>query len=311
MGTFVKRGFVFILLSVLIYCAIFITLFLVKLGDTPLIYRTSNTYYLFGGDTYQRFHEFNKSDVYDAIILGSSHAYRGYNTEVFGSEGLKVFNLGSSGQSLFNTKVIESNLINKNNCKLVILDIYPGTLQSDGFESTADLIANVSSDKLALELAKEAQDIRSVNMLFLRYLTHKFAGKPYYEEKDYVSGGYVRNRDSVKTKLNYESYFKSYNSSNKNMEALGQILSGLKSKGIPCILVNHPAPKEISEEKYVRYIREMNELADSYGVEFKNYIHDHNLDSKNHFYDYHHLNYAGATIFNQRLIAYLREKSYL
>jgi len=297
-------------LSVLAYALIFGVLFFVKQGGIPLIYRTSNSYYLFGGDTQQRFVEFDISKKYDAIVLGSSHAYRGYDTRNFEKKGFNVYNLGSHGQSIFNTNTIVQNFVNKKNCKLAILDIYLGTVQSDGFESSADLIANISTDKAAFRIAKELEDIRSINMVVLRKLTHSFS-KPFFEKENYISGGYVAKRDSVLKPINYKPFFKIYRPTEKNIEGLNNILSYLKKEGIKCIVVNHPAPKEIETSKYEVYEKQIGEIVDSYGFEFKNFSHDHNLHSQHHFYDYHHLNEAGARLYNESLINYLQQKSLL
>jgi len=298
------------MLSVLAYFLIFAVLFFVKQGGVPLIYRTSNSYYLFGGDTQQRFEEFDVNKKYDAIVLGSSHAYRGYDTRNFEKKGFNVYNLGSHGQSIFNTNTIVQNFVNKENCKLAILDIYPGTVQSNGFESSADLIANVSTDKAAFRIAKELEDIRSINMLVLRKLTHQFS-KPFFEKENYVSGGYVAKRDSVRKSLNYKGYFAKYNPTEKNIEGLNNLLSYLKKEGIPCMVVNHPTPKEIDASKYEFYEKQISEIVELHGYEFKNFSHDHDLHSQHHFYDFHHLNESGAQIYNESLINYLQKKSLL
>ena len=89
------------------------------------------------------------------------------------------------------------------------------------------------------------------------------------------------------------------------------MLSFFKKEKIHCIVVNHPAPKEIPQSRYSEYDAQIRSVVEPFGFEFKNYSHDHQLDSRNHFYDHHHLNEAGAAIFNQILIKYLRQKSLL
>ena len=36
----------------------------------------------------------------DVLVLGSSHAYRGFDPRIFKKAGIKLFNFGSSGQTL-------------------------------------------------------------------------------------------------------------------------------------------------------------------------------------------------------------------
>ena len=297
-------------MSICIYFFVFLILFSLKLGDTPLVYRTSDAYHWFGGDTYQRFSEFEKNKNFDVIILGSSHAYHGYDSRIFKASGINAFNLGSSGQSIFNTEIIARNFVNQKNCKLVVLDIYPGTFQTDGFESSSDLIANVSSNNAAIEIAKGQKDIRVINMLVLRFLSHKFS-KPIYQDEHYVEGGYVIKKDSVKKDYNFEPYLSEYELTSKNLNALKKMLLYFNEQNIKCIVVNHPMPTDISPDKFDLFNKEIQAIVNLTGHEFKNFALGHNLDTKNHFYDHHHLNHAGVSIYNEQLISYLRENSYL
>ena len=297
-------------ISICVYFLVFVLLFSLQLGETPLVYRTSDAYHWFGGDTYQRFNEFEKNKKFEVIILGSSHAYHGYDSRIFKASALNAFNLGTSGQSIFNTELIAKNLLNHSNCKLVVLDIYPGTFQTDGFESTSDLIANISSHSAAIEIAKGQKDIRVINMLALRFLSHKFSN-PIYQDENYVNGGYVIRRDSVKKDFDFESYLSEYELTSKNLNALKNLLLYFNEQNIKCIVVNHPMPLKISPEKFELFDREIQAVVKLTGHEFKNFASGHDLDTKNHFYDHHHLNHAGVSIYNEQLIAYLKQNSYL
>lgn len=281
------------------FCAILI-LSCIRIGKSPLIYHTSKSYSLRGGSSFQRFNEFDNQKKYDIIVVGSSHAARGYDPRIFKYFGIEMYNLGSNAQCLYNTEILINNYIDTNTCKLVILDIYPGTLQSDCFESTSDLVANISDDYTAYQIAKSQKDIRCVNMFVLRMI-NSFRIKPYYTDSNFIMGGYTTKNDSLAHDLDYKNYFKNFEPLKKNLDSLIRILKYFKEKGVKCILVNHPAPKEISKNKYYAY-KEIIKKSNIFNNKFYDYSHSHTLNSKEHFYDYHHMNQAGVTIFNKELI---------
>src|SRR4051812_37178873 len=65
----------------------------IHVGKTPLIYRLSKGMVWKGGYSYNRFRQFDKNKKYDIIVLGSSRANRGFDPEVFRSNGFNLFNL--------------------------------------------------------------------------------------------------------------------------------------------------------------------------------------------------------------------------
>ena len=67
------------------------------------------------------------SDGVDVLILGSSHAYRGFDVRIFGEAGYKTFNLGSSSQSPIQTYLLLKRYLDLLKPKLVIYEVYPTT----------------------------------------------------------------------------------------------------------------------------------------------------------------------------------------
>ena len=137
MQRFFKNTMVFLFVSMLAYVLIFWALCSITVGGTPLIYRTSETLNWKGGNSFVKFNEFNQANEYDFIFIGSSHAYRGYDTHVFERAGYTVFNLGSSAQTPLNSLEIIKDLITKENCVTVVIDVFSGALETNGLESTA------------------------------------------------------------------------------------------------------------------------------------------------------------------------------
>ena len=130
-----KRILLFFTLAVVIYALAIFFMSHVKFQGSPLIIRTGNYYTLPGGYSWQRFHEFDPAAHWDAIILGSSHAYRGYDPAVFAEKGYRVFNLGSSGQTPLNSYFLIKHYLDSMNCPLLIFDMYEGTMQNTGLDA--------------------------------------------------------------------------------------------------------------------------------------------------------------------------------
>src|SRR5690606_4167572 len=68
-----------------------------------------------------RVKEISKFQDVDILVLGSSHAYRGFDNRVFEKQGLKLFNLGSSSQSPMQTNILLNQYVDELNPKLVVL----------------------------------------------------------------------------------------------------------------------------------------------------------------------------------------------
>ena len=95
MKKFIFQLFAFFLFSSLIY--------IIGVGILGSIFpkgEVSNIIYKkgFNGHLYSRINEIDKYDEVDILFLGSSHAYRGFDTRIFKAEGYSSFNLGSSAR---------------------------------------------------------------------------------------------------------------------------------------------------------------------------------------------------------------------
>lgn len=66
------------------------------------------------GHFFSRSRDAEKIKNPDILILGSSHAYRGFDTRVFSNAGIHAFNFGSSSQTPINTQVIFKAISKKN-----------------------------------------------------------------------------------------------------------------------------------------------------------------------------------------------------
>jgi hypothetical protein len=276
----------------------------VRYNKVSLIYRISEVIHWKGGNTYRKFRDFKKENKFDVIVIGSSHAYRGYDPRIFAAYGEKMFNLGTSAQSLINSYFISKNYVNSQNCGLVILDIYDGALAVDGLEATADLIENISSDKAAFEMACALKDPRALNMLAVRILTQNEPEK--YYDSTYVTNGYSERNDSL-AQIDLKDYQSVGPPNSRQFQYLEKLVYYLKSNSIKVVLVTHPFPKEKKKEDHLLYSSIVNKLCLKYDLKYLDYSFSHNLNSQRHFYDSNHLNQKGVTIFNEMLLKDLKK----
>jgi hypothetical protein len=68
------NGLKFLASAFIVYLIKFAVLFMIAPGGIPMIYRTSPGNVWEGGGTYVKFREFNPTEKWDVVILGSSHA---------------------------------------------------------------------------------------------------------------------------------------------------------------------------------------------------------------------------------------------
>jgi hypothetical protein len=141
--------------------------------------------------------QINKNQNIDILFLGSSHAYRGFDTRIFKKYGYNTFNLGSSSQTPIQTLVLLKRYLDRINPETVIFEVNPTTFSSDGVESSLDIIANDRNDIYSYEMAFKIHHIKTFNtLLYAEYrdifhLDDSFT-EPIKKRKDtYIKGGFV------------------------------------------------------------------------------------------------------------------------
>jgi hypothetical protein len=246
------------------------------------------------GHNYLRLDEVKTTKNVDILFLGSSHTYRGFDTRIFKEAGYKVFNMGSSSQTPAQTLVLLKRYLNQLSPKLVVFEVFPNIFTIDGVESTLDLISNDNNDLHSLKMVIEQKNMKVLNTYL--YALHKeiIGFIPSYKFNTYHQGGYVSQKHlsyntdmrSLRTKLDIKD---------KQIKSLEIIVELLQSKNITYMLVQAP----LTSNLYKSYtnIDEFNSKMDSYGTYF-----DFNdrlkLNDSLDFYDRHHLNQNGVSIFN-------------
>jgi hypothetical protein len=266
--------------------------------NTPnLLYKT--------GHNYLRLQEVKKTTDVDILFLGSSHAYRGFDTRIFKASGYKVFNLGSSSQTPIQTEIVLNRYLKQLNPKLVVFEVNPGFFTSDGVESSLDLIANDYNDLNTFKMALEQTNTKVYNTFLYAIGERLFGDTPNLKLETYHKGGYV-SRDSLTYNENHISVDSKIEIKDKQLRAFKNILQRFKNNKIDYILVQAP----ITKQRYQSYtnIAEFNTQMKIYGdyYDFNSHL---KLSDTLDFYDAHHLNQNGVTIFNTAFLELL-EKNY-
>lgn len=261
------------------------------------------------GHTLSRLNQVKKleSGNLDILFVGSSHAYRGFDTRLFEKQCISSFNLGSSSQTPFQTITLLKRYLAKVKPKYVIYEVYPPTLVADGVESSLDIIANDVNNDYSLSMALKQNHIKIYNNLIYSYLRSLFEFDSSHTEANvnesgtYVNGGYVESKVS-----HYKGgTFKAQRLvlSRNQLESFEEVLDLISAEGCKVILVFAP----ITKTRYSSYenMEEFDDLMQNYGTYF-NFNQTLELNDSIHFYDSHHLNQLGVNAFNQKLIETLQ-----
>ena len=263
------------------------------------------------GHTYSRIKEFKEyinTDSLDILFLGSSHTYRGFDTRIFSENGLKSFNLGSSAQTPIQTITLLYRYLDKAHPKLIIYEVYPPKVASDGVESSLDIIANDKNDIHSYSMAFQINHIKTWNTLVYgsyrdMFNLNKSFNEPVFKKADtYISGGFVEKKIGYYSPqpLSRKKIILDKNQLNK----FENVINEIKNRGIRLILVYAPIPKI----NYSRYTN--NNYFDSLMTTYSDYYNFNkmiNLNDSLHFYDSDHLNQSGVEIFNNKLLEILNK----
>lgn len=300
----IKNIALFILTTIVVYLGVVWFMLRVDYQDKAMLYPATGHIQPPGGQAWYMLHGFGQADKYNLIIVGSSHAYRGYDPRIFDKAGYKTYNLGSSNQSMVNTYILIKHLIPAEWKGTLVLDIYEETLENESIESTANLIANLPDASIAREIAFTGYDIRNMNMLTARMLA---GGEPNYEDGTYVTKGYCSRADKRPPDFK-EPEQPVFKVNEKALEYFNKLLSLLKERNIEYVVINAPAPSWEYEPRHDDFLEVVQPVINAYNATFFDLAYGHDLSAGVYFYDETHLNQAGVDIFNAEVINRLKSR---
>jgi len=252
-----------------------------------------------------------KEDV-DILFLGSSHCFRGFDTRIFKQAGYDVFNLGSSAQTPLQAELLANRYLDHLQPKLVLFEVYPNTFTSDGVESTTDLLSNIEMGQDIFELVLAQKSIKLYHTYFFAaFRKYFFNDLEHYQESringvdTYVEGGYVEKKMTFYQPKKIAPSAWSFKEA--QFSAFERLLQKLKSNDIPVLLVQAPTTKNF----YNAHTNNdsFNDRMTTYGKYF-NFNELMILNDSLHFYDAHHLNQEGVTLFSEEVLKRLDAKNY-
>jgi hypothetical protein len=270
--------------------------------------------YRSGDTSLLRFKEINKFKNIDILFAGSSHCYRGFNTEYFKQFGLTCFNMGSISQSPLNTFFLLKKYIKNLNPKILVFEINPIVMRYDGTESFLDLIANTPLNFELLKMMFATKSIFAFNGILLYYFNIKRIpiqklNANLSPTDIYFSGGFVKS-----TRIEFEPYLSreiTYNFKYIQFDYISQILKMMNSKAKKVILVTTPMYSEYVRDiaNYTEWSEKIHSLANDHDCIYIDFNMYPDLQISQLYYDEDHLNITGVNLFNTKF--YNNMKDYI
>ncbi|MEO8590089.1 MAG: hypothetical protein ABI432_12005 [Flavobacteriales bacterium] len=310
------QGLKFFAVGSVLYLLSFFVLTHVRIANRPLIFRTSDYYQWKGGLAYAKFQEWDPGARWDAIVIGSSHAQRGYDPRTFRERGYRMFNMGSTAQTPLSTYAILDHYVTRERTGLVIIDLYETPFLKDGLESVSDLTQNMTSDAAAAELAASLRDVRALNMFTLRMMNKN--GPAMYKDPTYTGSGFAAKPDSVHGTIHYD-VGRPLVLDDRQKEYFEKCLDLCAQRGLRVVLVTHYYPHQsdsVRHDKFRAYVNgviaDFNAKATGTGrLHWFDFAYTHHASDTDHFFDYSHVNAAGARLFSEQLLDSLVSSGYL
>ncbi|WP_299215940.1 hypothetical protein [uncultured Dokdonia sp.] len=255
-----------------------------------------------GGFTLTRLQEVKTVSDIDILFVGSSHTYHGFDTRIFKEAGLTTFNLGTSAQTPLQTKFLLERYLDNVRPKEIIFQVSPFIFAIKGVASTVDILSNDIVDASSVRLALKVNDINVYNALIyaaFEDITRKkitFKEKPTLGKFTYISGGYVETNTT-----SYQSnqpIITDFEFNTIQLEAFADMIALVENREIRYHLVYVPITKPLytSISKHTDF----ESIMSTYGS-YYNFNKTMSLDTI-YFYDRHHLNKKGVTVFNDKVI---------
>lgn len=300
MTKFLKNIFTFLIFLLPLYLFLLITW-----GEFAPSWFKKNLNYKIGSTGFMntRLKELKSVCSPDILIVGSSTAYRDYDTRIFREQGISAFNLGSSAQTPIQTKYLLEKYLLKVKPSLLIIDVNPMVFTFDGIESSLDLISNDDFNNDLVDMAFYVNHLKIYNTLvFAKYIEIFNRNAGFREtlarnKQEYIQGGFVEYELSFNKKKQYEN--QSWDFKKSQIKSFDEVINFLKANNVNFILVQPP----LSPAFFHAHLN--NEVFDNYMIRHGRYLNFNmmlNLDDSLHFYDATHLNQNGVEIYNQKLL---------
>lgn len=258
------------------------------------------------GHLYTRLQEADTVKNVDILVIGSSHAYRGFDPRLFKEKGINIFVLGSTAQSPLQTEYLVNKYIDKIKPKMVMYEVYYATFGLDGTEGALDLFSNMDPiDYPLANMALTLNNIKAYNTLSYSYInnlmgTSKKKEKVVNGNDEYIPGGFVERKTSSKPYVAEVFKPEAIDVNPHQLKSFLNICKTLEDRKIKTVLIQAP----ITPTKY-RSITNKSSLDSLYASVKSAQYYDFNneqLFGQQYFFDSHHLNQDGVVLFDSLMI---------
>lgn len=262
----------------------------------------------------------------DALILGSSHAYRSYHPTTIREEMKlenEVFNFGSSAQTPVTGYFILNEILEKQQPKIVIIDLYVMVFTSDNQLNNGRY--NFHSMNWSENKKQFLQEGFSLNeqikLLFFpthvyrnhfKHKLNKLLGRNFLPigKGQYEKNGFALNYDTLAIdELKFDNQFSKFNIqkgqiTEKNVVYLNKMVEQCRAKNVPIVFMSSPMPVASVNfiKEYKAISAEFEVLANEWNVPYYDFNINRIAEIKDefHYYDDDHLNFSGAKIFSKK-----------
>jgi hypothetical protein len=273
----------------------------VSWSDRRVVLHLNPTMARIGGQEYLMTRSFDLTVNYDLFVVGSSHAYRGYDPRFFEKKGLRLFNAGSSAQHPTVSHQLLTHMAQRCPKKpLIIVDVFDKILEMDGQESMGRMLLNCAAHPMALDMLQDEFNMTALN----NYMARLFADPNHLEveAKDYVLDGYCSRSSELAAAPDPVNYV--FQGNQATIDELEGCLKWLASNGYRFVVVSHPMPQQGGFEAYhAPAAKVIDELAVAHGAYFLDFTELNEFsEHTRYFSDETHLNQMGVETFNSILL---------
>jgi hypothetical protein len=252
-----------------------------------------------GGQEMQMMRDLTSNQTkYDAIVLGSSHAYRGYDPRIFEQSGISLFNAGTSAQNAKGSLVLYNEYL-RDRSDVFILDVYDPVFELEGTESNMRLIQNVPTDQAAVRLVEQEFKMYTVNALAVRMASFNPIDEA--PNNDYVKNGFCEKKGILYA---VEPLNDSVFDANEEMfVAFEKMVKQIQADGKRIVLCSHPLPASPGLHNYHdKFLSRFTPLIQRLGVQYIDLTYYTEGFGINEFADISHLNQQGVELYNRLLL---------
>lgn len=294
---FIKKLFVFIILLIILDFAIGSVLEHFYFSPKSKISGDNKLYYSL---------KMTKEDI---LVFGASTAIHGIIPKIIeDSVGMSCYNTGWNGTNIYFSNTILSSVLQRYAPKVVIFDMTAWELnkEDDDFDKLSELYPYYYTNKSVKEIIDFSGKYEKFKMLSK---TYRYNSKLLYILTQNLRSGNTGvkgyepiygywNLDLAEDTMSVEPY------DSIKFSYFDKFVTHASEKGCRVIVVSPPVYREYIKDQYSRiepYLKSKN-------VEFWNFRNDTSfLNHREYFYDYVHLNNAGAIYYTRQIASHLKK----